>query len=326
MKIRIEERTRNRQIFRIPRFTDYSAAVFYALCAILCLGNFLHVQALTPKGVLLMERKPVHDFLLRIIWRRHGENATIGLFSSDKRNNTSVFLCYQIVLSYLCGKSKIMDRHIFFSHKEELWNSWSHFGGIVLGAVVAFVLLHKASATGDSLNVAAVALYIAGMLSSYISSTVYHSLSAWSVWKERLRKVDHAAIYWHIAGSYSPVTLIALRHEGYWGWGLFTFVWLCAITGTIISFHKLKSHSNLETLSFLGMGFSVLVALKPLLDAVSMTTFWWIIAEGICYIAGATFYTLHKHRYNHTVFHFFVIAGTICHIVAVWYILVDAMV
>ena len=66
MKIRIEERTRNRQIFRIPRFTDYSAAVFYALCAILCLGNFLHVQALTPKGELLMEHKPVHDFLYHL--------------------------------------------------------------------------------------------------------------------------------------------------------------------------------------------------------------------------------------------------------------------
>ena len=94
-----------------------------------------------------------------------------------------------------------MKRHIFFSHKEELWNAWSHAAGIVIGAIVGVVLLNLASKTGDRLNVFAVALYIFGMLSSYISSTTYHSLSAWSEWKERLRKMDHAAIYWHIAGS-----------------------------------------------------------------------------------------------------------------------------
>lgn len=214
-----------------------------------------------------------------------------------------------------------MKKHIFFSHKEELWNAWSHFAGIVIGVVVGIILLRKSCQTHDSLSVLAVALYIFGMLFSYVSSTVYHSLSAWSVWKERLRKFDHAAIYWHIAGSYSPITLIALRNEGYWGWGLFIFVWLCAIIGTITSFHKLKAHSNLETLTYIGMGFSVLVALKPLIDAVTTTTFCWIIAEGVSYVAGATFYTLHKHRYNHTVFHFFVIAGTICHIFVVWNIL-----
>ena len=159
------------------------------------------------------------------------------------------------------------------------------------------------------------------MLGSYIASTVYHALSAWSPWKERLRKWDHAAIYWHIAGSYSPITLIALRHEGYWGWTLFCFVWLCAIVGTITSFHKLKAHSNLETLVYIGMGMSVLVAFKPLIDAVSPATVIWIIAEGVCYITGALFYTLRKRRYMHTVFHFFVLAGSVCHLIAVWDIL-----
>ncbi len=80
--------------------------------------------------------------------------------------------------------------------------------------------------------------------------------------KERLRKWDHAAIYWHIAGSYSPITLIAMREQGYWGWSLFIFIRACAIAGTIMSFAKLKDHSNLETLCFVGMGLSVLVALQ----------------------------------------------------------------
>ena len=136
-----------------------------------------------------------------------------------------------------------------------------------------------------------------------------------------LRKLDHSAIYWHIAGSYSPITLVALRQEGYWGWSLFSFVWLCAIIGTFISFRKLKEHSIIETLCYVGMGLSVLVAFKPLLDTVSAAAVSWIIAEGVFYITGAVFYCLNKRRYMHSVFHFFVLAGSVCHIIAVWDIL-----
>ena len=139
-----------------------------------------------------------------------------------------------------------------------------------------------------------------------------------SKWKERMRRWDHAAIYWHIAGSYSPITLVALREDGFWGWGLFIFVWTCALVGTIVSFIHLKEHSNLETISFIGMGLSVLVAFKPLIDNVPVEAVIWIVAEGVCYITGAAFYSLNKRRYMHSVFHFFVLAGSVCHIIAVW--------
>lgn len=214
-----------------------------------------------------------------------------------------------------------MKLKIFYSHKEELWNSWSHAGGIFLGVAFGAIFLYFCFSHGNGWATAGVILYLVGMLGSYIASTVYHALSAWSPWKERLRKWDHAAIYWHIAGSYSPITLIALRDQGYWGWTLFCFVWLCAIVGTIMSFHKLKAHSNLETLVYIGMGMSVLVAFKPLMDAVSPATVIWIIAEGVCYVTGALFYTIRHRRYMHTVFHFFVLAGSVCHIIAVWDIL-----
>ena len=159
------------------------------------------------------------------------------------------------------------------------------------------------------------------MLCSYVASTVYHAISAWSPWKERLRKWDHAAIYWHIAGSYSPITLIAMREYGYWGWALFIFIWLAAIAGTIKSFCGLKSHSRVETVCFVVMGLSVLVAFGPLVHCVNTTAVAWIIAEGVSYITGAVFYSLNKKRFMHTVFHFFVLLGSVCHIVAVWDIL-----
>ncbi len=210
---------------------------------------------------------------------------------------------------------------IRYTKREEQWNAWSHAAGIVLGVVVGVVLVIVAVPRGSWADVG-VALYLFGMLASYVASTAYHSLPRRSRWKERLRRWDHAAIYWHIAGSYSPVTLVALRNEGSWGYGLFAFVWLCAIGGTIVSFVKLKEHSHLETLCFVLMGLSVLAAFGPLMRTVSTAAVAWIIAEGVCYITGAVFYSMNHRRYMHSVFHFFVLAGSVCHIVAVFNILI----
>ena len=212
---------------------------------------------------------------------------------------------------------------IHFSYREELWNSWSHAGGIALGVAFGIVFLVWCFESHNGWATAGVILYLFGMLCSYAASTIYHALSARSAWKERLRRWDHAAIYWHIAGSYSPITLVALRGDGLWGWGLFCFVWLCAISGTIMSFRHLRDHSNLETLCFVLMGLSVLVAFGPLMHAVSTSAVVWLVAEGVAYITGAVFYTLHRRRYMHTVFHFFVLLGSICHIICVWDILMQ---
>ena len=212
---------------------------------------------------------------------------------------------------------------IRYTHREELWNSWSHAAGTVLGVVVGSIFLYMCFDGDNPWARVGVILYIFGMIGSYAASTIYHAIRRRSKWKERLRKWDHAAIYWNIAGSYSPITLIALRDQGYWGWALFIFVWTAAIVGTVMSFVKLKDHSNLETLCFVGMGMSVLVAFKPLVDSVSPAAVMWIIGEGIAYITGAVFYSLNKKRFMHTVFHFFVLLGSLCHIIAVWDILME---
>ena len=212
---------------------------------------------------------------------------------------------------------------IKYTKKEEIINSSSHGAGILLGVVVGIIFLVWCFHSGDGWARTGVILYIFGMLASYISSTVYHALPRRLKAKEVLRKFDHAAIYWHIAGSYSPITLIAMREHGAWGWILFCFVWVAAIAGTVVSFVRLKEHSNQETACFVGMGLSVLVAFKPLLDCVSTAAVIWIIAEGVCYVTGALFYSLNNRRYMHSVFHFFVLAGSVCHIVAVWDILMQ---
>ena len=214
---------------------------------------------------------------------------------------------------------------IRYTKREEIWNAASHGGGILLGVVFGIIFLVWCFQADNDWARVGVILYLFGMLGSYVASTLYHSMKHHSKWKERLRKWDHAAIYWHIAGSYSPLTLTALREQGYWGWSLFVFVWSCAIAGTIVSFIRLKEHSNLETICFIGMGLSVLVAFKPLMASVSEAAIIWLIAEGVSYITGAVFYSLNKKKYMHSVFHFFVLAGSVCHIIAVWDVLMQQL-
>ena len=211
---------------------------------------------------------------------------------------------------------------IHYTKKEERWNVGSHAAGIALGVVVGVLFLVWCARAKDSWATAGVILYLIGMLGSYITSTVYHALPPSWPSREVLRRWDHAAIYWHIAGSYSPVTLIALRDAGLWGWGLFCFVWAAAIAGTIVSFRGLKDHSYVETACFVIMGLSVLVAFRPLLQHVDLIAVNWLVAEGIFYVAGAVVYAFsHNRPFIHTVFHFFVLAGSICHIVCVWHVL-----
>lgn len=210
-----------------------------------------------------------------------------------------------------------------YTNGEELTNTLSHAAGIVLGIVAGYFLILKAMTGGDPYwAVACIVVYLAGMLSSYISSTWYHGASPGKR-KELLRKFDHGAIYLHIAGTYTPFTLLVLRQSGGWGWSIFSFVWLSAIVGFTLAFTNLKEHSNLETTCFIGMGGCILVALKPLLDCLSSMhaapAFWWLIGGGIFYIAGAVFYSLRK-PYMHAVFHFFCLGGSISHIIAIWMI------
>ena len=113
----------------------------------------------------------------------------------------------------------------------------------------------------------------------------------------------------------------ALREADYWGWGILSFVWLCALAGIILCFCNLKEHSNLETICYIAMGCSIFVGFKPLCQHVPPVFIYWLIGEGVSYITGAVFYSFPQLPYMHSVFHLFVLGGTICHMMALWYIL-----
>lgn len=209
---------------------------------------------------------------------------------------------------------------IYYNKKEERANAWSHGAGILIGALGGGCLMLKAAGGGDPWAVGGMVLYLFGMLGSYVSSTVYHATRP-SARKDLLRKFDHAAIYLHIAGSYSPIMLVVMREVGSWGWGIFTFVWLCAVAGVLLSFYKLKTHSHLKTVCYVAMACCIFVAFKPLYEHTPIRFIYWLLAEGFFYITGAVFFSFHKLPYMHVVFHLFVLGGTISHIMALFHIL-----
>ena len=210
-----------------------------------------------------------------------------------------------------------------YSTSEEIINTVTHAAGLVMGlAVCVFFLV-----TGADSHIAALslALYLFGVVSSYAASVIYHSISASKEKAKAVaRKFDHAAIYWHIAGSYSPLTLIGMRNggEAAWAWVIFAVVWLSAIVGTGLSFRKMKAQSYLETACYVLMGLTILIAFKPFYDSCGLGIVLWVVAEGVAYITGAVLYSFKKIPYIHSVFHVFVILGDVCHMVATWKVLV----
>lgn len=208
-----------------------------------------------------------------------------------------------------------------YTHSEEIANSILHIVGAIMGVAVCSLFLSKAYQSGNTLSIWSFWIYFFGVVSSYVASSVYHSCP---LKKENsrhlLRKFDHAAIYWHIAGSYTPITLIAMYNYGATAWaiGVTVFVWLSAILGTILTFRKIKPHSYFKTACYVLMGLSILVAIKPLYESVGLKVLLFIVAEGLSYIIGAVFYSFKKIKYMHSVFHVFVILGDVFHMIAVW--------
>jgi hemolysin III len=207
-----------------------------------------------------------------------------------------------------------------YTLREEKANTITHAIGIPFGIAVFIFLIYQNLPAGNSFLLVSSLVYAVFMTFSYVTSTVYHSERNESK-KLLYRKFDHAAIYLHIAGSYTPFTLVVLRNEGWWGWSLFAIIWLAAIAGVILSFTNLKNASKLETICYVAMGWVVVFAFKPLIDVLSasgsMNIFWWLVAGGVFYTVGAVVYLIKRVEFMHAIWHLFVLGGSICHATAI---------
>jgi hemolysin III len=208
-----------------------------------------------------------------------------------------------------------------YSAKEERANTFTHAIGIIFGIIAGSFLIQKAINSSNTWAIISVSVYVLFMTFSYVTSTLYH-VDKDEKRKLLRRKFDHAAIYVHIAGTYTPFTLVVLRNESYWGWSLFGVIWTAAIAGIFLSFLKLKNASKLETACYVAMGWVVVVAFKPLIDALSvnnsMPALYWLIGGGLFYTVGSVLYSFKKIQYMHAIWHLFVLGGSVCHALAIW--------
>ncbi len=196
----------------------------------------------------------------------------------------------------------------------ERFNSITHLMGAVLAAAGAAVLVVLAARLGDPWKIVSFSIYGLVLFALYTMSTLYHSIRGKG--KRVLQKLDQCSIYLLIAGTYTPFTLVTLR--GAWGWSLFGVIWGLAALGIVQEAWLGKGARILSLVIYFLMGWLSVIAVKPLLAALTPAGFAWLAAGGLFYTVGIIFYALdEKLRHGHGIWHMFVLAGSVSHYLAI---------
>ena len=199
-------------------------------------------------------------------------------------------------------------------YRGERFNGITHLSGALLALAGAVVLIVLAALKADPWRIVSFSIYGATLFFLYLSSTLYHSFRGRA--KDVFRKMDHAAIYLLIAGTYTPFTLVTLN--GPWGWSLFGVVWGLALLGIAQEIWFAKGARVLSLVIYLLMGWVALVAVVPIIRALSWSGFAWLAAGGLVYTAGIVFYLFEERfRHFHGIWHLFVMAGSALHYAAI---------
>jgi hemolysin III len=201
------------------------------------------------------------------------------------------------------------------SRAEEIANSVSHGLGLAAALIASPFLCAAAARQESPAFFIGTIIFVSTMWLLYLSSMLYH---AWPQTRLKcvLQVIDHSAIFLLIAGTYSPFTLGPMR--GAWGWTLFVLVWLLAIFGVVMKLRRGLHWKKLSLALYLAMGWLILIAFRPFVQAVPFETVIWLFAGGVAYTAGTIFFVNERVRYYHFVWHLFVLAGTACHFCAVF--------
>lgn len=200
-----------------------------------------------------------------------------------------------------------------YTKTEEIWNWLTHGIGIAFGIAGLSVLVTLASVYSDAWSIVSCAIFGASMVLLYTASSVYHAVpSRMERAKKILKKFDHIAIYYLIAGSYTPFLLVTMRSTT--AWVIFGIVWTLAIIGTFLKLFLGNSGTKFWSIAlYLAMGWLVVSVSGKLFTALSGTGIVFLILGGLFYTAGVLFYVRKTKRYSHAVWHVFVLLGTIMH-------------
>ena len=209
-------------------------------------------------------------------------------------------------------------------HIKDPGSAITHFIGMIMAVLAAWPLLLKAAQNPDRLYLIAMSIYAASLILLYAASTTYHTFDKSPKVNTLLKKIDHMMISVLIAGSYTPVCLLVLR--GKIGIILLTIVWSIAITGILIKAFWVYCPKWVSSILYIGMGWTCILALPQILEALSPAAFGWLLAGGIMYTVGGVIYALklsifnNRHKYfgSHEIFHLFVMAGSACHFIVMY--------
>ncbi len=212
-----------------------------------------------------------------------------------------------------------------YSKGEEIANSITHGIGVLFSIVALTLMIVLAAIYGTVWHVVSVAIYGTTLVLLYTSSTLYHALMHTRA-KKVFKIFDHASIYLLIAGTYTPFTLLILRQDGMIGWIIFGAIWFLAILGIVLSTIFIERFRVLKTILYILMGWMIVIAMPNIVKILNMTNcinaVYLLIAGGILYTVGTIFYLFKNIKYFHSIWHLFVLAGTVCHFISVMIYLV----
>ena len=201
-----------------------------------------------------------------------------------------------------------------YSLTEEIVHAATHGAGVLLSIAGLSWMLFLSISASDPWRIVASTIYGISLIALYLASTLYHALHG-SSHRHIYKLLDHCAIYLLIAGTYTPFLLVAMRTNI--GWWLFGTIWALATAGILTKLWFRQRFPKMALASYLLMGWLVVIAAPQVADAIGSNGMAWLIAGGICYTVGAAFYVAERLTFNHAIWHVFVLAGSICHFLAV---------
>ncbi len=203
----------------------------------------------------------------------------------------------------------------FYSPTEEKLNIWSHAFGIFLSIIALVLLIIKAVQQDNIWMMISFPIFGVSLILLYLASTLYHA-SKEPQKRFKLKVFDHAAIYVLIAGSYTPFTLVSLNGET--GWLIFSMVWGMAFTGIILKLFFTGKFKIVSTAMYVLMGWLIVFYFQDLTASLHEKGVFYLILGGVLYTIGAILYSIKKIKFNHAIFHFFVLAGSFCHFLSIY--------
>ena len=204
----------------------------------------------------------------------------------------------------------------YYPPLEEKINVFTHAFGLFLSIIALVLLIVKASVYGTVWHIFSFSIYGVSLIVLYAASTFFHNSKDLKI-RKRLNIFDHASIYILIAGTYTPFTLVTLN--GTIGWVLFGITWGIALAGVILKLFFTGKFDKTSTVAYVLMGWIIVFAYNPLLNNFSSDGIVWLVVGGIAYTIGAILYSIKKLRFNHAIFHVFVLLGSFCHFISIYF-------